>query len=119
MISESTQAMIELETGNVDAVLSPSATDIESVIGGSVEGITYTSFMGDGLQALEFNFNKEFARDINVRKAIACAIDRQSIVDGVYNGLARVASQNCILHNESLYVDKTYNDRAIQNWHFQ
>lgn len=43
---------------------------------------------GNGYQYLGFNLNNSNLKDINIRKAIASAIDEQKVIDSIYQGYA-------------------------------
>ena len=43
------------------------------------------------LQYVGFNFNRIALQQVSVRRAIACAVDRQAIVDGIFGGIGRPA----------------------------
>lgn len=51
------------------------------------EGLTVGALEGGGIRYLVLNYDQEPMDDINVRKAVAAAIDRDEIVDVVYGGL--------------------------------
>jgi peptide/nickel transport system substrate-binding protein len=92
IITESTQASIELETGGVDFVLSPAATDVQRIKIG-VEGFKAIQTPNNQEGTMYFNYLRDWAKDIRVRQAIAYALDTKAITEMVFpGGLAKVAT---------------------------
>ena len=59
-------------------------------------------------QYIGFNYNRIALCDPNIRQAIACAVDRAAIADGIYDGNARPAS---LLYNPAYYLyEDTWGD---------
>ena len=86
-ITETSQALIELENGKVDVI--------------NANGSTLTSLQGNDkfntvvvndyvAEYLGFNLNSEKVKDIRVREAIAHAIDREDINIGAREGMCEV-----------------------------
>src|SRR5690625_2403646 len=90
VVSEDLTRIAELETGDshVSNPLSPS--DIERVEG--VEGLYADRVDSVALGYLGMNMNKEPFDDVRVRQAISMAIDKEQIVDGIYNGAGLTAN---------------------------
>jgi peptide/nickel transport system substrate-binding protein len=86
IIKESSQAEIELESGNVDAVITGGNNDVIRVQKGEVKGLKSVSIFG-GVNALQFNFKKSFANNVLVRQALNYAIDRNAIAQADSSGL--------------------------------
>ncbi|WP_226929201.1 ABC transporter substrate-binding protein [Halorubrum halophilum] len=92
VITETSSRTAALETGEADVILTglPS-TKVKPYENNSDVKV----HRGDGRQVrwLGFNLNPEkgdvIAEDLNLRKAISYAIDRQSIVDGLFQGLGK------------------------------
>lgn len=83
-ISENSQALIELENGNVDWITADGST-VASAQGN--EAITIVQH-GNGLnEYCGFNFNSEKVKDLKVRQALAYAIDREAVVAGAREGI--------------------------------
>ena len=83
-IPDASVAKLSLESGEVDfttAVTADGANELESNADVNVQAVDYF-----GETFLSFNNSKEPFNDKNVRKAIAYAVDKQSLVDNVYYG---------------------------------
>ena len=85
-INELSQAMIELETGGVDAIMEANSADVLRVQNGETQGLKVISSEGSSLRAnnLNFNHNSEYMGNVLVRKAIACAIDKTAICNIIW-----------------------------------
>ncbi|MCD8076787.1 MAG: ABC transporter substrate-binding protein [Lachnospiraceae bacterium] len=79
-ISEVSQAMIEVETGGADVMISPDGSDVERVLNGEIDGVKAVT--DDTLvlrnNNVNFNHNSEYMSNKLVREAIAYCIDRES-----------------------------------------
>ncbi|MFC2949126.1 glutathione ABC transporter substrate-binding protein [Virgibacillus sediminis] len=75
----------ELQTGasHISNPLSPS--DVEQME--NAEGISVNRQESTSLAYIGFNANKEPFDDIKVRQAISMAIDKEEIIEGIYNGV--------------------------------
>ncbi len=91
-VPEATQATIELETGDVDLVLDPAASDIKRMEGDASGDYQVLKFSSNHSDSLVFNYNAEIFRDIRVRKAVAYAINLDEVLLGAYGGNGYVAS---------------------------
>ncbi|MGL6100255.1 MAG: ABC transporter substrate-binding protein, partial [Fusobacteriaceae bacterium] len=88
-IVENTSRLAALETGEVDiATIAP--IDIETVE--SKSDLYVISFSTTSTEYLTLNNNREPFTNIDYRKALHHAIDKQSIIDAVYLGKASVAN---------------------------
>lgn len=90
VIPEAGSRMAELETGGIDIVKELDATNYDRVVNGENTDVVEaeslrTEYLGMNTQNAPFD-------DQNVRKAIAHAIDRDMIVEGVLNGIGNVAN---------------------------
>lgn len=90
VIPESGSRMAELETGGIDIVKELDATNYERVVNSASTDVVEaeslrTEYLGMNTQNAPFD-------DQNVRLAIAHAIDRDMIVEGVLNGIGNVAN---------------------------
>ncbi|WP_163969780.1 glutathione ABC transporter substrate-binding protein [Oceanobacillus halotolerans] len=85
VVKEDLTRIAELETGDshVSNPLSPS--DLERVEG--TEGLYASRTDSVSLDYIGFNVNQEPFNDIRVRKAISMAIDKEQILEGIYNGV--------------------------------
>lgn len=87
-VSETTQRVIELETGGVDFAYDVPFTSVESL-----KGSGYTVQERPALLVENIYFNADPGKtlaDVNLRKAMAYAIDYKSIVAGAANGAGDV-----------------------------
>ncbi|WP_100011518.1 glutathione ABC transporter substrate-binding protein [Lentibacillus sediminis] len=90
VVPEDLTRIAELETGtsHISNPLSPS--DVERIE--SAEGL-YVSRQGSvSLDYIGFNMNKEPFNDKRVRQAISMAIDKEQILEGIYNGVGTPAA---------------------------
>ena len=91
-IGENATRFMELQTGGVDIIDTPSTTDIASILSGSVDGVEL--YMNPGYDQICWAFNQDdpvFA-DRNVRLAIAHAINYEQVVSVVYGESGSVPS---------------------------
>ena len=96
IIKESTQAQIELENGNVDAVVFNTGNDdVVRVLNGEVEGLE-TQPVFNGINVIFFNSTKEFSKNKLLRQAFQYAIDREALAKGDSLGLNTPAYQTVI-----------------------
>ena len=105
IIKESAQAEIELENGNVDAVIfSVGNNDVLRVMNGEIPGLKTIS-LWNGVNCLQFNFKKEFANNKLVRQALNYAVDREALSKADSNGLNPPAYQPGI-PTHACYIDE-------------
>jgi peptide/nickel transport system substrate-binding protein len=82
---KSSALKLAVENGEVDiAYRSLIPTEVEDLRG--ADGLQVVEGNGTEIRYLVFNLNLEPGKNIAVRKAMAYVIDRQAIVDNVYNG---------------------------------
>lgn len=84
-ITETSQALIELENGNVNVMTADGST-ISSVEGNDAVSLYY--YENGLLEYCGFNFNSDKIKDIRVRQALQYCIDRNALVNGAREGLA-------------------------------
>src|SRR5699024_799356 len=85
VIPETSARIAELETGGVQIAADIDSSSVERV----ENGPDTTMAVKDSVRMayLGFNMNKEPFDNIKVRQAISYAIDREEIVEGVYDGM--------------------------------
>lgn len=89
VIPETSARIAELETGGVQIAADIDSSSVERV----ENGPDTTMAVKDSVRMayLGFNMNKEPFDNIKVRQAISYAIDREEIVEGVYDGMGITA----------------------------
>lgn len=104
VVSEDLTRIAELETGDshISNPLSPS--DVEQIEANEEIDVNQRSSVG--LDYLGMNTNMPPFDDVRVRQAISMAIDKQQILDGIYDGFGDIAvgplSENIAGYDESL-----------------
>jgi ABC-type transport system substrate-binding protein len=89
-IPENSVRFLELKAGSIHACQFPNPADIE--LAKKDPNIKLVSQPGMNIGYLSFNHTKEpWKSNIHLRKAIAYAINRQAIVDNLYQGMGQVA----------------------------
>ncbi len=94
VIPDTSAAFLALQAGEIDSLsmwASPSPDDISTALADPNLTVIYNPAFNVGY--LGFNWAKDWLQNINVRLAIAHAIDKQAIVDAIYPGDAEPASQ--------------------------
>lgn len=88
IIPENTTRFIELETGNIDGADAIDGADIDRIRNGQTKNIDL--YTGEGLKLYYWIMwdGDEAFKDIRVRKAIAHALDQQTIIDVSYGSSA-------------------------------
>lgn len=81
IITDDTTIATALKSGQVDFSWDFSNKLLDTI--GSFENVELKSFNGMGIEYLAFNTMREPFNDVNVRKAIACAIDLDAICNNV------------------------------------
>ena len=90
-ITESTQRTIELQTGGVDMVYDVPVADVDTIK--ALGNYTVVEESGVTVHNLYFNATEGHAlASLNLRKAVALAINKEDIVIGGYEGSAQVAT---------------------------
>ena len=110
VIPEPNTAIAEFESGNVHLVASVPPVEVERLRSGSGVGIVeypqlQTTYLG-------MNTTKAPTDDVNVRRAIGYAIDRDAVVEGAYFGLGTPAVT--MLHPETPYFSQEALDASPQ-----
>ncbi len=119
VIPDTSAAFLALQAGDIDGLsmwASPSPDDIEAAKSDPNLQVLYNPGLNVGYLGL--NHAKEWLQNLDVRTAIAHAIDKQAIIDAIYPGDAVPASQ---FEPESLWgynsgiVDRAYDpDLAME-----
>lgn len=94
IIPDTSAAFLALQAGDVDGISlwsSPSPDDIAVAQDDPNIQVVYNPAFNVGYLGL--NHSKEWLQNLNVRLAIAHAIDEQAIIDSIYPGDAEVAAQ--------------------------
>lgn len=76
---------LAVENGEIDAAWRILGAELVSELEGT-EGLSVGTVEGGSIRFLVLNYAQEPMDDINVRKAVAAALDRDEIVDVVYGG---------------------------------
>lgn len=90
--SDSTAMFIEFEIGNLDLILDITEADYNRVMNGSVAGAEGLLVNSNDTHKIAFNLGNEYFQDINVRKALAHAIDTEAVTTAVYGSLGQQAT---------------------------
>lgn len=75
-------------------------------------------FPSAGLQFLAFNCNKAPFNDVNVRKAIAYAVDKQALIDNVIKDFASVSQSIPVAPSLFLFEEATWKEYADNANHY-
>lgn len=88
VIPESSTRVIELEAGNLDMAYTADAKDVDRL---ERAGLVVETRSTATQQSLSINVAKHPTSDLNVRKAVVRALDRQLIIDEVLYGAAEIS----------------------------
>lgn len=104
VISESSVAMMELQTGGIDVIFDAEFSDARDIEEDGNSGLRVYK-QSQQLQAfLGFNMNSDTVADYRVRKAICMGVDREALVAGTFDGEGRVPFYVCSDVAEGLHV---------------
>ena len=84
-ISENSQALIDLESGNLDLIPATGSTMASIQGNDKIKTLAYSSLLNE---YIGFNFNSEKAKDIKVREAVSRAVNREDIIAAAREGYA-------------------------------
>jgi peptide/nickel transport system substrate-binding protein len=90
VVPDAVTVALELEKGSVDVASNELTLDMIHALDGR-PGLKVETGQGSPVMYLNFNVARGPLADERVRQAIACAIDRQAIVQAVWRGQARLA----------------------------
>jgi len=85
---------LQLQSGELDMLVSPSSTNISSIKGDDTYAVASSSLTTRD-RYLIYNLESNYTSNVNFRKGIDCLIDRKTIVETVMGGLA-VEGVGCI-----------------------
>src|SRR6185436_9848725 len=93
VISDSNAMQAELQSGRVDIAPLPTSLSPDSIKAlGSNSILTVHQFEGSNLNLLTFNTKEAPLDNVKVRQAIACAIDRESMIRDLLQGQGKIAN---------------------------
>lgn len=84
-------AIAQLETGEVDVMTMPVA---EAERAADIDGVTVVSVPSPSMDFLAVNLEREYLQNVDVRKAMMHAIDREGIVNQVLQGEGTVVNSS-------------------------
>ncbi len=90
VVPDAVTVALELEKGSVDVASNELTLDLVHALE-TRPGLKTETNEGSPVMYLNFNVARGPLAEVRVRQAIACAIDRQAIVDAVWRGKARLA----------------------------
>ncbi len=89
-IPEASARLIALQTGEIDLCQDPDTIELDTVR--SDPNLTLVEFPGTTCQFFGFNCKDEVTGNKKLRQAIACAVNKQDIMDVTINGYGTIAS---------------------------
>ena len=89
LLADESARLAALRTGDIN-LCSLSALNLSEVEGD--DSIKVLSYQSNNYTYLGFNLSSEALQDVRVRQAMSMAVDRQAIIDYVYNGEATVST---------------------------
>lgn len=90
-VPEQASRALALENHEVDLASGLSPDDDVRILNGEVEGVKLWSEAGNGMHLFQFNCSGVLA-DVNLRRAISHAIDREAIVEALYAQIGETAA---------------------------
>ena len=88
-IPENSVRFLELKTGNIDICQFPNPADID--LARKDPNLKLAEQPGMNVGYLSFNHTKDLWKNIHMRRAVAHALNRQAIVDNIYQGMGQLA----------------------------
>ncbi|MCI9501806.1 MAG: ABC transporter substrate-binding protein [Hungatella sp.] len=89
-IPEASARLIALQTGEIDLCQDPDTIELDTIK--ADPNLTLVEFPGTTCQFFAFNCKDEVTGNKKLRQAIACAVNKQDIMDATINGYGSVAS---------------------------
>ena len=113
IIPDASAASSAVLTGEVDINLNVNNSDVVPILDGTnTDAFAYVG-APISTRTLIMNCTNEYLSNIQVRQAIACAIDRQAVIDTAYDGLGELLwSMITPYHN-------TFNEDLRNNWPYE
>ncbi|NYF89861.1 ABC transporter substrate-binding protein [Tunturiibacter empetritectus] len=90
VVPDAITSALELKKGSADLASNVVTLDMVHALE-SVPNLKVESGTGSPVVYVTFNVTDPLLKDMRVRQAIACAMDRQAIVDAIWRGQARLA----------------------------
>ena len=90
VVPDTITSALELKKGSADLASNVVTLDMVHALEGA-PNLKVESGTGSPVVYVTFNVTDPLLKDKRVRQAIACAIDRQAIVDAIWRGQARLA----------------------------
>jgi peptide/nickel transport system substrate-binding protein len=91
VVPDATTQALELRKGSADAVINGSFPPDTVLTLARETSLAVESAPGTRLAYLGFNLRDPILKDVRVRQAVACALDRQPMIDYLWRGEAQVA----------------------------
>jgi peptide/nickel transport system substrate-binding protein len=91
VVPDTITSALELQKGSADIASNVLTLDMVHTLE-SAPNLKVESGVGSRVIYMTFNVNDPALKDRRVRQAVACAIDRQEIVDAIWRGRARLAN---------------------------
>jgi len=88
-IPENSVRFLELKAGNIDICQFPNPADVD--LARKDPNLKLAEQPGMNVGYLSFNHTKDLWKNIHMRRAVAHALNRQAIVDNIYQGMGQLA----------------------------
>jgi peptide/nickel transport system substrate-binding protein len=92
VIKDNAARFLALKASEIQAMEAPNVDDVKVAMGDQNLKLVYRPAFNTGW--LRFNMNDPLFKDKRIREAVAMAINRQQIVQGLYGGYGEVANQH-------------------------
>ena len=91
VLKDNAARFLALKANEVQAIENPNPDDVKAAMADANLKVGYRPAFNTGW--LRFNMNNDLFKDKRIRQAVALAINKKPIVDGLYGGYGEVASQ--------------------------